>query len=87
MPRLRIRDGAGNILVDESVRTGRRASEIAITAPTGSFSVAGLSEGEPWDVFATGSIGGAPVVSYAGDNGSWTWEGDFVPGTLMVGVY
>mgnify|MGYP001355592492 CR=1 FL=1 len=87
MPGIRIWDPAGNLILDETMRTGRRVTEHTVTGTTGSFTVPGLTEGEPWDVFVTGSLGGVPVVSYSGTTVSWTWDGDYVPGVLLVGIY
>ena len=87
MDGFRVWDAAGNLIVDEAVRTGRRVAEHAVTGTSGTFSAPGLGEGEPWDVFATTSIGGSPIVSYSGDTVSWTWEGDYVPGAIIVGIH
>ena len=87
MARIVIRDAANNVIVDESTRLGREVAQHTVTGTSGSFSAPGLVEGDPWWVFATSALGGQPIVGFSGTTVSWTWEGDFVAGVIIVGVY
>jgi hypothetical protein len=87
----RVRDDAGNIILDLTDRLGRVLGVVTITSSGGSVTNAGFLDGSPFWVYlkdTNGNFSNQPTISVAGDTLSWSWpSGGGSDGRILYGVY
>lgn len=92
MTGLRLRDGAGNLIVDTSTRTGQilGSQPIDSTNQSGSLTHGGFANGTPFFMLNGGPADADPAVSFSGTTMSWaknTVGPDNWGGSILYGYY